>query len=145
MSTIRTSTGRASTVTPRRLFRTLDRTTAIVFGDAADAEKASSAVWNLHGKVEGASDALVGDGEGQPSNLLGDEAVGWRPLGQDPDLLRPHGGVCLVPDRRPVSEVARRGLDPGPLRRPQHHPVVARRFDRPSQRVGPRRPTNQRR
>ena len=42
-----------------RLFRTLDRTTAIVFGDDDDAEQASSAVWNLHGKVEGTSDAGV--------------------------------------------------------------------------------------
>jgi uncharacterized protein (DUF2236 family) len=40
-----------------RLFRTLDRTTAIVFGDDDDAEQASSAVWNLHGKVEGTTDA----------------------------------------------------------------------------------------
>ena len=40
-----------------RLFRTLDRTTAIVFGDEDDAEQASSAVWNLHGRVEGTSDA----------------------------------------------------------------------------------------
>lgn len=42
-----------------RLFRTLDRTTAIVFGDADDAERASSAVWNLHGKVQGESDRGV--------------------------------------------------------------------------------------
>ncbi len=39
-----------------RLFRTLDRTTAIVFGDEDDAEEAGSAVWNIHGKVEGTSD-----------------------------------------------------------------------------------------
>jgi uncharacterized protein (DUF2236 family) len=42
-----------------RLFRTLDRTTAIVFGSPEEAEDAAGAVWNLHGKVEGESDRGV--------------------------------------------------------------------------------------
>ncbi len=53
-----------------RLFRTLDRTTAIVFGDEDDAEKASSAVWNLHGKVEGTSDAGTAYRARDPKLLL---------------------------------------------------------------------------
>jgi uncharacterized protein (DUF2236 family) len=43
-----------------RLFRTLDRTTAIVFGSSEEAEQAASAVWNVHGRVEGATDAAAG-------------------------------------------------------------------------------------
>lgn len=53
-----------------RLFRTLDRTTSIVFGDDDDAEQASSAVWNLHGKVEGTSDAGVSYQARDPKLLL---------------------------------------------------------------------------
>ena len=53
-----------------RLFRTLDRTTAIVFGDQDDAEQASSAVWNLHGKVEGESDRGVPYQARDPKLLL---------------------------------------------------------------------------
>ena len=36
-----------------RLFRTLDRTTAIVFGSSEEAEQAATAVWNVHGRVKG--------------------------------------------------------------------------------------------
>jgi len=43
-----------------RLFRTLDRTTAIVFGSAEEADDAASAVWNVHGKVEGSTDGAAG-------------------------------------------------------------------------------------
>ena len=43
-----------------RLFRTLDRTTAIVFGSSEEAEQAASAVWNVHGRVEGATDDAAG-------------------------------------------------------------------------------------
>lgn len=43
-----------------RLFRTLDRTTAIVFGTLEEAEQAASAVWNVHGRVEGSTDAAAG-------------------------------------------------------------------------------------
>jgi uncharacterized protein (DUF2236 family) len=43
-----------------RLFRTLDRTTAIVFGSSEEAEQAASAVWNVHGRVEGSTDAAAG-------------------------------------------------------------------------------------
>lgn len=43
-----------------RLFRTLDRTTAIVFGNAEEAEQAASAVWNVHGRVEGAIEGAAG-------------------------------------------------------------------------------------
>ena len=53
-----------------RLFRTLDRTTAIVFGDSEEAEQAASAVWNLHGKVKGTSDAGVAYRARDPKLLL---------------------------------------------------------------------------
>ena len=43
-----------------RLFRTLDRTTAIVFGSSEEAEQAASAVWNVHGRVEGSTDGAAG-------------------------------------------------------------------------------------
>ena len=43
-----------------RLFRTLDRTTAIVFGNAEEAEQAATAVWNVHGRVEGSTDSPAG-------------------------------------------------------------------------------------
>ena len=43
-----------------RLFRTLDRTTAIVFGSSEEADEAASAVWNVHGRVEGTIDGAAG-------------------------------------------------------------------------------------
>ena len=54
-----------------RLFRTLYRTTAIVFGDEDDAEQASSAVWKLHGKVEGTTDS------GAPYRARDPELLMW--------------------------------------------------------------------
>lgn len=44
----------------RRLFRTLDRTTAVVFGSSEEAEEAASAVRNVHGRVEGSTDSEAG-------------------------------------------------------------------------------------
>ena len=43
-----------------RLFRTLDRTTAVVFGSSEEAEQAASAVRNVHGRVEGVTDSEAG-------------------------------------------------------------------------------------
>ena len=53
-----------------RLFRTLDRTTAIVFGSSEEAEQAASAVWNVHGKVKGTSDEGVAYRAQDPKLLL---------------------------------------------------------------------------
>ena len=59
-----------------RLFRTLDRTTAIVFGSAEEADEAASAVWNVHGKVEGSTD-----------NSAGPFPAGTAYRARDPELL----------------------------------------------------------
>jgi uncharacterized protein (DUF2236 family) len=53
-----------------RLFRTLDRTTAIVFGNSDEADEAASAVWNVHGRVKGTSDEGVPYQARDPKLLL---------------------------------------------------------------------------
>jgi uncharacterized protein (DUF2236 family) len=61
-----------------RLFRTLDRTTSIVFGSREEAEAASQAVWNVHGRVKGTTDAAAGPfAEGTPYAARTPELLMW--------------------------------------------------------------------
>jgi len=61
-----------------RLFRTLDRTTAIVFGNREEAEAASAAVWNVHGRVKGETDAPAGPfAAGTPYAARAPELLMW--------------------------------------------------------------------
>jgi uncharacterized protein (DUF2236 family) len=43
-----------------RLFRTLDTTTAVVFGSREEAQEAAGRVWNVHGRVRGKTDQNAG-------------------------------------------------------------------------------------
>ncbi len=61
-----------------RLFRTLDRTTAIVFGTTEEAEQAASAVWNVHGRVKGSTNGTAGPfPSGTPYRARDPELLMW--------------------------------------------------------------------